>query len=94
MFFPALAGLIAGTVTGLIPGLHINLVAAIVAGSAGVLTGLFSPVGVGVFLLVMSITHTFVDAIPAVFLGVAEGSELLSLLPSQKMASVSYPRMR
>jgi putative membrane protein len=79
------AGIITGTFTGLTPGVHINLVASIVAGSAALLNRHLSTFDIGVFLLSMSITHTFLDNIPAVFMGVAEGGELLSLLPSQRM---------
>ena len=81
----ALLGIATGTLTGITPGLHINLVASIIAGSAAALTKTLSPFDIGVYLLTMSITHTFLDAVPAVFLGVAEGSELLSLLPSQRL---------
>jgi putative membrane protein len=78
-------GLVSGTITGITPGLHINLVASIVAAYASTLKQSFSPLDIGIYLLVLSITHTFLDTIPQVFLGVADGSDLLSLLPSQRM---------
>ncbi len=81
----ALLGILTGTFTGITPGVHINLVASIIAGSITALQARVAPFDIGVFLLTMSITHTFLDAIPSVFLGVAEGSELLSLLPSQRL---------
>lgn len=80
-----LLGIATGTITGITPGLHINLVAAIITGSTAALTAVFQPLDIGIYLLAMSITHTFVDAIPTVFLGVAEGGELLSLQPSQRL---------
>ncbi len=73
-------GIVCGTLTGLTPGLHTNLLAALVAAAAW-----GEPIDIAVFLTAAAITHTFLDAIPAVFLGVAEGGELVTLTPVQKM---------
>ncbi|MEK6800324.1 MAG: tripartite tricarboxylate transporter permease, partial [Nanoarchaeota archaeon] len=52
--------------------------------------GFFSGLGIDsislvVFIVAMSITHTFIDFIPAVFLGAPEEDSLLSVLPGHKM---------
>ncbi|HDM43737.1 MAG TPA: hypothetical protein ENG02_00910, partial [Candidatus Woesearchaeota archaeon] len=68
-FIPAilsiLLGILVGTFTGLIPGLHINLV------SIFAITYFTSinPIYLAIFIFAMSITHTFLNAIPSVLLG-------------------------
>ncbi|MBN2454890.1 tripartite tricarboxylate transporter permease [Candidatus Woesearchaeota archaeon] len=74
-----------GTLTGLIPGLHINLVAVLALSSASLLQGYLSPVQIAVAIVVMSVTHTFVDFIPSIFLGAPEGETALSVLPGHQM---------
>src|SRR3989344_2301416 len=80
-----LAGLVAGCCTGLFPGVHINLVATVVWSLSSFLLGFFSPFALAVFLLVMSVTHVFLDVIPSVFLNVPDVDRVLSVLPSQKL---------
>ena len=76
-----LIGVIAGTITGLTPGIHINLVAAsLIAFSAFFLT-FANPLALVVFIVAMSITHTFVDFIPSIFLGAPDEDTALSILP-------------
>ncbi|MDO8628733.1 MAG: tripartite tricarboxylate transporter permease [Nanoarchaeota archaeon] len=79
------AGIIAGCCTGLFPGVHINLVATLVWSLSSWLLGFFSPFALAVFLLVMSVTHCFLDVIPSVFLNVPDVDRVLSVLPSQKL---------
>lgn len=74
-------GVIAGTITGLTPGIHINLVAAsLIAFSAFFLT-FANPLALVVFIVAMSITHTFADFIPSIFLGAPDEDTSLSILP-------------
>ena len=57
-------GILFGTLTGLVPGIHINLVGiSLVALSASLLSPI-NPVYLAVFIVAMAITHTFVDFIP------------------------------
>ncbi len=72
-------GVIAGSFTGVTPGLHMNLVASLLVslnfpGSLEVL----------VFLVSLSVTHTFLDAIPAVFLGLPGSDTVASFLPAHR----------
>lgn len=89
MFFEflaaALIGIFAGIFTGLTPGIHINLVSLIVVSSSAYLTGFFSLPSLGIFIISMAITHTFLDALPAIFLGAPESETALSVLPGHKM---------
>lgn len=79
-------GVLAGSFTGLFPGIHINLVGAfLVSLSAGILSS-FNPLFLGVFIVAMAITHTFLDFIPSIFLGCANADDTgLSVLPGHEM---------
>lgn len=79
-----LLGLIAGTITGLSPGIHINLVAAFLTASIGYFSSIPLIVLV-VFIVSMSITHTFLDFIPSIFLGAPEEDSFLSVLPGHQL---------
>jgi len=77
-------GTIAGTFTGLSPGIHINLVATILVSSIGFFAGI-PAIALVVFIVAMSITHTFLDFIPSIFLGAPEEDSFLSVLPGHEM---------
>lgn len=71
-------GIISGVITGLTPGLHVNLVTLIV-----ISTFKFHPLIIAVYLFSLGITHTFLDVIPAIFLGAPD--EEMSLLPGHEL---------
>ena len=50
LFIAVLLGISFGIVTGLVPGIHVNLVAVILLGAVGVLQEYLSPLGVGVII--------------------------------------------
>ncbi len=79
-----LIGIIFGIFTGLTPGIHVNLITLILISS---LIGLkiFPAIILAVFITSLAITHTFLDFIPAVFLGAPEEDSFLSVLPGHKM---------
>lgn len=79
-----LVGILAGTFTGLAPGIHINLIAAFLVASLSKISFL-SPLAAACFIIAMTVTHVFLDFIPSVFLGVPEEDTFLSLLPSQEL---------
>ncbi len=77
-------GILAGTFTGLFPGIHINLIAAILITLAPSLS--FLPIiALVIFIVSMSITHTFTDFIPSTFLGAPEEDTFLSVLPAHQL---------
>lgn len=79
------AGILAGTFTGLTPGIHINLLGVLLISlSASIFAGI-APVYLAVFIVSMSITHTFVDFIPSVFLGCPDADTGLSVLPGHSL---------
>ncbi len=79
----ALAGIAAGMFTGILPGLHINLVAVVVA--AFFSGSIIDPFAVAVFILSMSISHVFHEFLPSVFLGFSESDAALAVLPGHRM---------
>src|SRR3989304_1437469 len=85
LFIALLCGVIAGTFTGLFPGIHINLIAALLLSSLSALSKYFSPLQLIIFIVAMSITHTFIDFIPSIFLGAPEEDTFLSILPGHQL---------
>ena len=79
-----LAGICAGIITGLTPGVHINLIAALAVSLYAGLTNIPALYFV-VFIMAMSITHTFLDTIPGIFLGVPDPDIALTILPGHRM---------
>ncbi len=78
LFLLALLGCLTGIFTGLIPGIHINTV------SFSLIYLTKDPHFI-YFIVPMSVTHTFIDFIPSIFLGVPEEENFLSVLPGHKM---------
>ena len=80
-----LLGIGSGTFTGLTPGIHVNTLAAIILslGSTAFLSGI-DPMIIVVYISALSITHTFFDIFPSLFLGIP-GDEAFSLLPGHQM---------
>lgn len=78
-------GIITGTFTGLIPGIHINLVGIFLISLSVTLLSSIPPVYFVVFVVAMAITHTFIDFIPSVFLGCPDTDTELSVLPGHEL---------
>lgn len=69
----------------MIPGIHPNTLAAFLLATAPVLLQWFVPLSVGVFMVAMGMSHTFLSFLPSVFLGMPEGETALSLLPGHQL---------
>ena len=78
-------GMNAGCITGLTPGIHVNLVATTLFALSPLLLGHFEPLSLAVFIISLSVTHSFLDTIPSIYLGAPENENALSVLPGQKM---------
>ncbi|MDO8517541.1 MAG: tripartite tricarboxylate transporter permease [Nanoarchaeota archaeon] len=78
-------GILAGTFTGLMPGIHINLVGVLLISSISFFLSFASPFILVIFIVSMSITHTFIDFIPSIFLGAPNEDTVLSIMPGQEM---------
>ncbi|OYT27881.1 MAG: hypothetical protein B6U97_00280 [Candidatus Altiarchaeales archaeon ex4484_96] len=81
--FYALIGCLLGTVTGLTPGLHVNTIA-LIGLSLYPRLGL-TPIEFAIAMVGMSVTHTFLDFIPSIYLGVPEEETALSVLPTHQL---------
>lgn len=62
-----------------------NLVATSLFAISPFLLGYFEPLSLAVFIISLSVTHSFLDTIPSVYLGAPENENALSVLPGQKM---------
>jgi len=65
-----LGGVALGTASGLVPGLHANNFALLLAGFAPAIPA--HPLYVGAAMLAAGVTHTFLDIVPALALGVPD----------------------
>ncbi len=66
-------GVVLGTFTGIMPGIHVNTLGEIWKGNP-------------VTLFSMGLTHTFLDVVPTTFLGVPDEGTALSVLPAHRLA--------
>jgi len=76
-------GVCLGTVSGLVPGLHANTLALLLAATAGSVPG--PRLYVGVAMLAAGVTHTFLDVVPALALGVPDPAMAAGALPSHRL---------
>ncbi|RLG71737.1 MAG: hypothetical protein DRO11_03780 [Methanobacteriota archaeon] len=72
------------SITGCIPGMHVNNLIAAILPLIPFLLHYISPLAVVALIISMATTHTFVNFIPSVFLGAPEASTALSVLPGHK----------
>lgn len=73
-----------GIITGITPGIHINLVSVLILSVSPLLLTFLSPIILAVLILSMAITHTFLDNIPSIFLGAPTEDTALSILPGHR----------
>jgi len=78
-------GICFGIFTGLIPGIHINLISLLLLSLANIFLKFVSPINLGIFIIGMAITHTFLDSIPSIYLGAPDEAQALSVLPGHRM---------
>ncbi|MEA3378165.1 MAG: tripartite tricarboxylate transporter permease [Nanoarchaeota archaeon] len=78
------SGICLGIITGLIPGIHVNLISILLLSVASILDFL-NPIALCVIIISMAVTHTFLDTIPSVFLGAPDSNNVLSILPGHKL---------
>ena len=86
---PVLVGIIGGTICGIIsglaPGIHSNMIAALLLGFSPTLLPVLGPEGMAAVLIATLITHSFLEIIPATFLGVPDDGTALSVLPAHSL---------
>ena len=82
-----LLGLIAGSITGLTPGIHTNTLALILLSMYSYLRlnlGL-SPLLISSIMISMVTSHLFFDFLPSIFLGVPDEETALTILPAHRL---------
>ncbi|WP_336025141.1 tripartite tricarboxylate transporter permease [Halobellus salinisoli] len=79
----ALCGVALGTLTGLLPGLHVNSVAFLLVGIAPGIDG--PPVAVGAAILAAGVVHTFLSIVPGLVLGVPDAATAPGALPGHRL---------
>lgn len=78
-------GIVFGTITGLIPGIHINLIGVFLVSLSASFLAFLNPLYFIAFIVSMAITHTFIDFIPSIFLGAPDTDTELSILPGHEL---------
>lgn len=95
ILYMTLLGASIGTFTGLIPGIHVNTLAAAMLSSYTLLEEALSPmvpyghlaVCVSSCIVSASIVHSFVDFVPSVFIGAPDPDDTVSMLPGHRLLS-------
>lgn len=78
-------GILIGTTTGMIPGIHVNTAGAILFASSAFLLSFLSPEFICVLMVSMSIAHALIEFVPSMLLGVPEEGTATSILPGHRM---------
>jgi putative membrane protein len=76
-------GVALGTASGLVPGLHANNFALLLAGFAPSMDA--DPLFVGVAMLGAGVVHSFLDIVPALALGVPDAATAVAALPGHRL---------
>ncbi|MGM0398596.1 MAG: tripartite tricarboxylate transporter permease [Halobacteriota archaeon] len=76
-------GIALGTVSGLTPGLHVNTVAVIMASLAPTVPA--PPHLLGASMLSAGVTHSFLDVVPTLAIGVPDAAMAVSALPGHRL---------
>lgn len=78
-------GILIGTMTGMIPGIHVNTAGAILFASSTFLLTFLSPEFLCVVMVSMSIAHALIEFVPSMLLGVPQEGTATSILPGHRM---------
>ena len=78
-------GILIGTATGMIPGIHVNTAGAILFASSNILLSQLSPEFLCVLMVSMSIAHALIEFVPSMLLGVPQEGTATSILPGHRM---------
>ena len=78
-------GILIGTTTGMIPGIHVNTAGAILFASSTFLLSFLSPEFLCVLMVAMSIAHALIEFVPSMLLGVPQEGTATSILPGHRM---------
>jgi putative membrane protein len=79
-------GIAIGTIAGLLPGIHVNNTSAILLGfSPAMAAAGVEPVYIAVAIVSSTVAQSFLDIIPAIFLGAPDDATALVVMPGHRM---------
>lgn len=87
----SLAGCAMGLFSGLVPGIHVNTLAALMLSSYAFIEGLVplegeeAAVAVCCCIMSASVVHSYVDFVPSVFIGAPDAEDAVSVLPGHRL---------
>jgi len=87
----SMAGCLLGIVSGLIPGIHVNTLAALLLASYPSIEAALplepeaSAVAVACCVMSASVVHSFLDFVPSVFIGAPDSEDAISVLPGHRL---------
>src|SRR3989339_1839672 len=79
------AGTFFGGFTGLIPGIHVNLIGVFLISLSSTIFFNINPLYLVIFIVAIAITHIFIDFTPSIFLGCPDTDTELSILPGHEL---------
>ena len=79
------AGVVLGTISGLLPGIHVNTMAGGLLSLQVALIPVFGPEMLAAAMVAALVTHTFLDSIPSTFLGIPDADTAVSVIPAHAL---------
>jgi putative membrane protein len=81
-----IAGIVVGAIAGLLPGVHVNNTSAILLGMTPMLVAMGVPaLYVALTIVVSTVSQSFLDILPSIFLGAPDEATVMAVLPGHKM---------
>jgi putative membrane protein len=81
-----LGGIGIGTIAGLLPGVHVNNTSAILLGlSPALVAADVQPAYIAAAIVASTVTQSFLDIIPAIFLGAPDDATALAVMPGHRL---------
>ncbi len=87
----AAAGCLMGLFSGIVPGIHVNTLAAIMLAFNASIQALLplepeqAAMAAGCCIMAASVVHSFVDFVPSVFIGAPDSEDAVSVLPGHRL---------
>ena len=80
------AGILVGAVAGLLPGVHVNNTSAILLGMTPTMVAAGLPaLYVAIMIIASTISQSFLDIVPSIFLGAPDEATAMAVLPGHRM---------
>jgi putative membrane protein len=81
-----IVGIVVGAIAGLLPGVHVNNTSAILLGMTPMLVAMGVPaLYVALTIVVSTVSQSFLDILPSIFLGAPDEATVMAVLPGHKM---------